>query len=68
MYILKQNTKELLEKYKKIHLVNTTGISYYTLQKLIEEDEPVIKKSAYCITKYLDCNKEIDDYFIRKEN
>lgn len=67
MYILNEETKTELEKYKRINLINSTGVSYYTLQKLIEEDKPVYKKDAYCITKYLNAEAEIEDYFTRKE-
>lgn len=67
MYVLKEETKTMLLPYKLKAVAETVGMNYDTLSKMIKQNKPCIKLTAYCITKYLDSEKEILDFFDRKE-
>ena len=67
MYCLKEETKEMLKPYKLYAVANTIGINRITLSKMIKENKPCMKITAYCLTKFLDSEKEILDLFNRVE-
>ena len=66
MYILNEKAKELLRMYKLYTVAKTVGINTDTLSKMIKQNKPCIKITAYCITKFLNSDAEIEDYFEKK--
>lgn len=68
MFTLKEETKRLLSLYKLKSVASEIGINYTTLSDMIKRDKPCMKLTAYAIAKLLDGNKEILDYFDRKED
>ena len=67
MYIMKEETKKILSDRNLSAIGRTIGVNYNKISSMIKKGEPCIKKNAYCLTKYLDANKEIEDYFIKLE-
>lgn len=67
MYILNDRTKNLLMNFKFKWIAKTIGINPDTLSKMVKKDKPCMKLTAYCLTKLLNENAEIEDYFIRKD-
>lgn len=67
MYTLKEETKKRLLPYKLCAVAKEIGINYQSLSDMIKKNKPCMKLTAYCITKYLDSEKEILDFFDRKE-
>jgi hypothetical protein len=68
VFTLKEETKRLLSLYKLKSVASEIGINYTTLSDMIKRDKPCMKLTAYAIAKLLDGNKEILDYFDRKED
>ena len=64
MYILK-NEMKLGNETKASKII---GIDIATLSRILHKKQKCSKILAYCITKYIDQNAEITDYFIREEN
>ena len=65
MYILKDETKLMLAPYKLGAVATEIGINYDSLSKMIKQNKSCIKITAYAITKYLNNEKEIADFFDR---
>lgn len=65
MYYFRQNIQV---KFKQKDLCETVGITQPTMSNIINGKVACRKVVAYSITKYLDQDAEIEDYFIRKEN
>lgn len=65
MYKLKEETKVLLGFYKRNAVAKTVGMNYMTLGEMIKNNRPCIKITAYALTKFLDSEKEIEDFFYR---
>ena len=64
MYILK-NEMKIGNETKASKII---GIDISTLSRILHKKQKCSKILAYCITKYIDQNAEITDYFIREEN
>lgn len=64
MYILK-NEMKIGNETKASKII---GIDIATLSRILHKKQKCSKILAYCITKYMDQNAEITDYFIREEN
>ena len=68
MYLFKKELKEGITKKIKIsYLADNTGVSRVYLSNIINSKVAVKKAIAYCITKLIDKDAEIEDYFTRKE-
>jgi len=66
MYLFKKGSKEEITKKLKIsYLADNTGLSRVYLSNIINSKVAVKKAIAYCITKLIDKEAEIQDYFIR---
>lgn len=63
MYEIKE--KGLLEEYNKIKVAEKIGLHPDTLRKVLNKKQQCSKLVAYCITKFIDNNAEIEDYFER---
>ncbi len=57
----------LLDEYNKVKVANQIGLHPDTLRKVLNGKVKCSKLVAYCITKFIDSNAEIDDYFERVE-
>lgn len=57
----------LLEEYNKVKVANQIGLHPDTLRKVLNGKIVCSKLVAYCITKFIDSNAEIDEYFERVE-
>lgn len=64
MYILK-NEMKIGNETKASKII---GIDIATLSRILHKKQKCSKILAYCISKYIDQNAEITDYFTRKEN
>ena len=66
MWVFKD--KELAKMYNKTQMAKVVGLNPDTLRRVINGKQVCSKLVAYCITKFLDSEAEITDYFIREEN
>lgn len=57
----------LLEEYNKVKVANQIGLHPDTLRKVLNGKIVCSKLAAYCITKFIDSNAEIEDYFKRED-
>lgn len=64
MYYFRQ---DIQVKFKQKDLCETIGITQPTMSNIINGKVACRKVVAYCITKYLNEDAEIEEYFIRKE-
>ena len=63
MYIFKTEIPIKINQSKACKII---GIAQPTLSNILNRKVSCRKVVAYCITKYLDDNAEIEDYFIKK--
>ena len=63
MYRFKQERMDEIKKYNINELADKIGISRVYLSYVIHNKYDCKKTIAFCITKNLDNNKEIDYYF-----
>ena len=68
MYVITNNGVGELSKYKNKDVCEIVGINEVTLIKLKKHREPIRKVTAYCITKFLNSEAEIEEYFERVGN
>ena len=66
MWIFKD--KEVAKTYNKTQMAKVVGLNADTLRRIINGKQECSKLVAYCITKFLNSEAEIEDYFIRGEN
>lgn len=59
--------KELARQYNKTQMAKIIGLHPITVRNVINGTQKCSKQVAYCITKFLDSNKEIEYYFERCE-
>ena len=65
MYIFKN--KEAVKMFNKTQMAKIVGLNPDTLRRVINGKQECSKLVAYCITKFLNNEAEIEEYFIRKE-
>ena len=58
--------KEVAKTYNKEQMAKVIGLNPDTLRRVINGKQECSKLVAYCITKFLDDEAEIEDYFIKK--
>ena len=58
--------KEVAKTYNKEQIAKVIGLNPDTLRRVINGKQECSKLVAYCITKFLNYEAEIEDYFIRK--
>lgn len=63
MYYFRQ---DIQVKFKQKDLCETVGITQPTMSNIINGKVACRKVVAYCITKYLNEDAEIEDYFVKK--
>ena len=59
----KFKNKEYAQSYNKEQMAKIIGLNPDTLRRVINGKQECSKLVAYCITKFLDYNAEIEDYF-----
>lgn len=63
MYLFKD--KNVAIAYNKVQMAKVVGLNPDTLRKIINGKQMCSKLTAYCITKFLNSEAEILDYFER---
>lgn len=63
MYLFREDI--VLPKFNHGQAAKEIGITGVMFSYIINRKRQTTKMTAYCITKYLDSEKEISDYFIR---
>ena len=58
--------KEVAKTYNKEQMANVIGLSPDTVRRVINSKQYCSKLVAYCITKFLNSESEIEEYFIKK--
>lgn len=58
--------KEMAKTYNKVQMANVIGLSPDTVRRVINGKQECSKLVAYCITKFLNSESEIEDYFDKK--
>ena len=58
--------KEVAKTYNKEQMANVIGLSPDTVRRVINVKQYCSKLVAYCITKFLNSESEIEEYFIKK--
>ncbi|MCI7208119.1 MAG: hypothetical protein MSA15_19230 [Clostridium sp.] len=64
MYTFKD--KETAKMFNKTQMAKVIGLNPDTLRRVINGKQECSKLVAYCITKFLDDEAKIEDYFIKK--
>lgn len=69
MYVMNEKCKEIMKIYKIQEFAKVIGINDYNLSDIMKKNKPCLKQTAYCITKLINSDKEISDFFdyIEKE-
>lgn len=65
--IREEQAERIKRKYKLNTMAEEVGISNTLLTFIFKRQRPCSKKTAYCITKYIDEDLEISDLFIRTD-
>ena len=66
MYKIKEDVAKIIrEKYKLSYLTKNAGVTRQHIYTILNKGQVCSKVVAYCITKCIDKNAEIDDYFIK---
>ena len=61
----KFKNKEVAKTYNKVQMAKVVGLNPDTLRRVINGKQICTKLVAYCITKFLNSEAEIEDYFER---
>ena len=64
MYTFKD--KNVAKTYNKEQMAKVIGLNPDTLRRVINGKQECSKLVAYCITKFLNYETEIEDYFVKK--
>ena len=64
MYTFKD--KNVAKMFNKTQMAKVIGLNPDTLRRVINGKQECSKLVAYCITKFLNHEAEIEDYFIKK--
>lgn len=64
MYTFKD--KNVAKMFNKTQMAKVIGLNPDTLRRVINGKQECSKLVAYCITKFLNYETEIEDYFIKK--
>lgn len=64
MYTFKN--KNVAKMFNKTQMAKVIGLNPDTLRRVINGKQECSKLVAYCITKFLDDEAEIEDYFVKK--
>ena len=64
MYTFKD--KETAKMFNKTQMAKVIGLNPDTLRRVINGKQECSKLVAYCITKFLNYETEIEDYFVKK--
>lgn len=64
MWRFKDST--VFKKYNKTQSAKIVGLNPATMIRIINGSQSCSKLVAYCITKFIDADAEIEDYFIRE--
>ena len=64
MWIFKD--KEIAKAYNKTQMAKVVGLNADTLRRVINGKQECSKLVAYCITKFLNSDAEVENYFIKK--
>lgn len=67
MYLMNDVGTNAFKLYKQKAVAEEIGITKETLNKIIRQKGYCSKLTAYCITKFLNPDDEIEKYFVRKE-
>lgn len=59
--------KSVMSIYNKSKVAEYIGITAPTLIRIVNGKQNCSKLVAHCITKFLNQNAEIDDYFVKEE-
>ena len=66
MYLFKKELRnEIVRKFKVSYIADDTGLSRIYISNIFNGKVKIKKAIAYCITKLIDKDAEIDDFFIR---
>ena len=65
MYRFKSEKKQIVKLFNKNEVANIIGIHPVTLRNILNGKQTCSKLVAYCITKFLNSEAEILDYFER---
>lgn len=66
MYSFKQEiASEIKAKYKARNIAKTVGITEGYISQIFQKGKTCSKKTAYAITKAINSEAEIEEYFIR---
>ena len=64
MYTFKD--KNVAKMFNKTQMAKVIGLSPDTVRRVINGKQECSKLVAYCITKFLDDEAKIEDYFVKK--
>lgn len=67
LYLAKAEKFKEIKNIKQIDIAREVGIAEATLSRIINKKQICSKTTAYCITKVINSEAEIEDYFEKKE-
>lgn len=68
MYVMNTEGLKLLELFKSKAVAETIGVNVITISNIKKHSKACNKQTAYCLTKFLDRNAEIDKFFNKATN
>lgn len=66
MYLMKETDK--IKVIKQVAMAKVVGLNPVTINKIFNRKQKCSKLVAYCITKFLDDDKEIEEFFEKVED
>ena len=66
MYLMKETDK--IKVIKQVAMARVVGLNPVTINKIFNRKQKCSKLVAYCITKFLDDDKEIEEFFEKVED
>lgn len=67
MYEINESGLEKLNNFINKKIAEQIGVHVNTISSIKRFKKPCNKQTAYCITKFINNEAEIEDYFTRKE-
>lgn len=66
MYLMKENeAKKIKKRFKGVFLAKEVGISPSYISLILDGKKTCPKRTAFCLTKVIDNEAEIEDFFER---
>lgn len=66
MYVINDEGLRLLNLFKNKAIAETIGVAQITIGYIKNKRKPCNRQTAYCISKFIDKDSDVEDYFEKK--